>query len=319
MRMIGHFDLFDKCNISSYYFVMRINFDFADLEAFLAVADLGSFQRAANVLNLSQPALTRRIQRLEASLGVSLFDRTTRSLKLTLAAKRLRGRAQAMVDDAAEAMLAIQDETARFEHERNAIVSVALIPSATQTMMTRAIQTFRQRGHSARLRLLDRSANHVAEAVADGEADFGISSIPALEPNIGFEAIMDDRFVLAIRRDHPLSTSETVRWRSLQGLPLIVPMKGTGNRMVIDEALAKARQDLDWTFEVERSTTALCLVEAGIGLAVLPKTAIAARPDAPVVARPLSAPSVSRTIGIVRRTGQQLSKPAEAFIDILCK
>lgn len=296
---------------------MRINFEFSDLEAFLAVADLSSFQRAAEQLNISQPALTRRIQKLEASLGVRLFDRTTRSLKPTLAAKRLSGRARAMVDDAAEAILALQDETARFEHERNAIVSVALVPSATQKVLTKAIKEFRRRGHTARIRILDRLANDVAEAVAQGEADFGVSSIPELEPNISFQAIADDRFVLAFRRDHPLAKQAEVRWDSLKDLPLIVAMKGTGNRMVVDEALARARQTLGWLYEVRRTTTALCLAEAGIGVAVLPETAIPGDPESLIVSCSLIAPTVSRTIGIVRRSAQPLPKPAEAMISIL--
>ncbi len=317
--MIRRVCLFENCNFFIYYCVMRITFEFSDLEAFLAVADLGSFQRAAEQLNLSQPALTRRIQKLEASLGAKLFDRTTRSLSLTLAAKRLRSRAQAMVDDAAEAIMALQDETARFEYERNAIVTVALVPSATQQILTGAIKEFRRRGHSARIRILDQSANDVAEAVAQGEADFGISSIPALEPNISFQPIADDRFVLAFRRDHPLAEQAEVHWKSLKGLPLIVAMKGTGNRMVVDEALARARQDLSWSYEVRRSTTALCLAEAGIGVAVLPETATRGDPESLIVSRPLIAPSVSRTIGTVRRVAQRLPKSAEALIDILAE
>lgn len=296
---------------------MRINFDFADLEAFLAIADLGSFQRAAEQLNISQPALTRRIQKLEASLDVTLFDRTTRSLKLTLAAKRLRGRAQAMVDDAAEATLALRDETARFESQRNAIVSVALVPSATQRILTRAIKEFRRRGNTARIRILDRLANDVGEAVAQGDADFGVSSIPALEPNIEFETMSDDDFVLAVSRDHPLAVRTSVRWDELQDADLIAPMKGTGNRMLIDEALARSRRGLTWTYEVRRTTTALSLVEAGIGVAVLPGSSVSGESSAPVVACDLVAPSVSRSIGLVRRTGQSLSRPAEALIEIL--
>ena len=86
---------------------MRINFDFTDLSTFLAVADLGSFQRAADSLHLSQSAVTRRIQKLEESLGVSLFERTTRSLKLTLAARLFRDRAKAILDNAEEAIIAV--------------------------------------------------------------------------------------------------------------------------------------------------------------------------------------------------------------------
>lgn len=296
---------------------MRINFEFSDLEAFVAVAELGSFQRAAERLNVSQSALTRRIQKLETTLGVSLFDRTTRSVKLTLAAKSLRSRAQAMLDDAAETMLALQDETAQFEHQRNAIVTIALVPSATHRILPKAIKGFREAGNTARIRIHDRLANDVAEAVANGDADFGVCSIPSMEPNLGFELLANDRFVLAMRKDHPLAEADRVRWKDLQDADLVLPMKTTGNRMLIDEALARTRQTAPWAYEVRRTTTALCLVEAGIGVAVLPETAIPDEANAIVTARALVGPAVNRAIGVLRNTGRSLTPAAEAMIAIL--
>ena len=85
----------------------------------------------------------------------------------------------------------------------------------------------------------------------------------------------------------------------------------------IDEALARARRTLRWSYEVRRSTTALSLAEAGLGVAVLPEAAVPEGPDTPIVSRPLIELSVSRTIGLVRRTAQPLPKPTEALIEIL--
>jgi DNA-binding transcriptional LysR family regulator len=296
---------------------MRINFELSDLEAFLAVADLRSFQRAAEQLNVSQPALTRRIQKLETSLAVTLFDRTTRSVKLTLAGKSLRGRAQAMLDDALETMLALQDETARFEHQRNAIVTIAVVPSATHRILPKAIRMFREAGNTARIRIHDRLANDVAEAVANGDADFGVCSIPSMEPNLDFELLANDRFVLTMRRDHPLAAADRVRWKDIADEKVVLPMKTTGNRMLIDEALARSRQTAPWAYEVRRTTTALGLVEAGIGVAVLPETAIPDDPDAVVISRPLIGPTVTRAIGVLRSVGRTLTPPAEAMIGFL--
>lgn len=296
---------------------MRISFELVDLEAFLAIAELGSFQRAAERLNVSQPALTRRIQKLETSLGVTLFDRTTRSVKLTLAAKSLRGRAQSMLDDAMETMLALQDESARFEHQRNAMVTIAVVPSATHRILPNAIKMFREAGNTARIRIHDRLANDVAEAVANGDADFGVCSIPSMEPNLDFELLTNDRFVLAMRRDHPLADAERIRWKDIADEKVVLPMKTTGNRMLIDEALARSRQTAPWAYEVRRTTTALGLVEADIGVAVLPETAIPDGPDAVVICRPLIGPTVTRAIGVLRSTGRSLTPPAEAMIDLL--
>jgi len=298
---------------------MRISFDFADLESFLAVAELGSFQAAAGSLSVSQPTLTRRIQKLERSLGVVLIARTTRSSRLTLAGKGFRGRAQSMLDSAREALLALRDETSGAEHHREALVTVAAIPTATPRILPRAIAAFRAAGHTARIRLLDTDANRVAELVATGEADFGVSFIPAEEPGLVFEPLLDDRFVLAMRRGDRLSRRSEVAWSEVDPSRFIVPMKGTGNRMLIDEALARAQQTLRWAYEVGRSTTHLSLVESGIGIAALPESAIPAGARSPVLAIPLVDPVVSRAVGTVRRASHVPARSARMLYDILAR
>lgn len=293
---------------------MRIDFDFADLEAFLAVAESGTFHGAAETLGLSQPTLTRRVQKLERAVGAALLERTTRSTRLTLAGKGFRGRAQAMVDGARESLLALRGEPA---DASRVVVTVAAIPTATPRIVPRAIRAYRDAGHTARLRLLDSDANQVAEHVASGEADFGVSFIPTDEPGLEFEPLLDDRFVLAMRADDPLAGRREIRWREVDPARFIVPVKGTGNRLLIDEALARAGERLRWAYEVGRSTTHLGLVESGIGVAALPGSAISAAPGDAVTARALVEPVISRAVGVVRHGGRALSPAARAFLDAL--
>jgi DNA-binding transcriptional LysR family regulator len=293
---------------------MRINFDFADLEAFIAVAASGSFQLASEKLNVSQSAITRRVQKLEASLGVSLFDRSTRSVKLTLTGKRLQLRAQAMIDDAVETALSLGDDSARFEYQRNAIVTVALVPSIIYNILPQAIKQFRNAGHSARIRVVDRLAYDVTESVAQGEADFGISSISAFEPDMSFETLVDDRIILCLHKDDPLAGRNEISWQELTRPDFIIPMKGTGNRMLIDEAMARSRQSPNWSYEVRRTATALEMVKAGIGVAALPQSAVPKTANSEIKALPLVSPSVGRSIGIVLRNTPKLSSPASAFL-----
>ncbi len=297
---------------------MRIRFDFIDLESFLTVAETGSFHRAAEALNVSQPTLTRRIQRLERALGAPLLERTTRSSRLTLAGKGFRSRAEAMLESAREALLAIHDGAAEAERRRLAVVTVAAIPTATPWILPRAIRAFREADRDARIRLLDGDANQVAEQVAAGEADFGISFIPVEAPGLTFEPLLDDRFVLATRSDDPLAGRDAIAWAELDASRLIVPAKGTGNRMLIDEALASARLSLRWAYEVGRSTTHLGLVEAGIGVAPLPESAIP-HGSGGVVATPLVEPTISRAVGTLRRPGQSLAPAAQALLDALTR
>jgi len=296
---------------------MRINFDFGDLEAFLAVAETNSFQHAADRLNISQSAITRRIQKLESSLQITLFERTTRSLKLTLEAKVFLPRAQAMLDEANEAVHALSDNATRFEHQRNSIISIAVIPTATHQILPQAIQKFRAQGYRSRINILDLFANDVAEVVAQGEADFGISFMGTEEPGLEFESLHEDSFVLAMQQDHPLAQEKQINWQDISIHALVVPWKGTGNRMLIDNEMARHRQTLDWTYQVHHSSTALGLVETGVALAILPLSAVPDREGSRIVSRPLVRPEITRVIGTVRRTATKLTPPAEAFYHLL--
>jgi DNA-binding transcriptional LysR family regulator len=280
---------------------MRINYDFSDLEAFLAVKETGSFHLAADKLNLSQSAVTRRVQKLEAALDSVLFERTTRAVKPTLAAKRLQARAEAILDDANETTRAMRDESVALSHQRGAVVTVATIPTIVTRVLSPALGAFREAGQKARLRLLDGSANDVAEAVAAGEADFGLCSIPMLEPTTEFEPLFDDQIVLAVPKRHDLDDRADVSWSELNDMPLILPARGTGNRLLIDEAMARARLPLHWTYEVGRSTTAIDLVQGGVGMALLPQSAI---DTDRVGVCTLASPTISRPIGLLSRLGQ---------------
>ncbi len=292
---------------------MRINYEFSDLEAFIAVKETGSFHLAAERLNLSQSAISRRIQKLETALGTELFERTTREVRPTLAAKRLQSRAEVILDSAMETTLAMRDESIAFEHQRNMVITVAVIPTVVSFLMTRAIERLRAQGHSARIRFLDHTANAVAEAVAIGDADFGIGSIPELEPSTQFEHLFDDQIVLVLRKDHPLNTRQKLNWSDLAGDDLIVPARGTGNRLLIDEAMARSSLPLHWTYEVRRSTTALELVLAGIGLALLPKSTVSKNQNNAITIKSIANPAIIRPVGFLTRVGQ---KPTSAELTL---
>lgn len=280
---------------------MRIKFDFTDLEAFLVLLEAGSFIAAARHLGTSQSALTRRIRKLEDGLGTALFDRTTRSVKPTLAAKRLRARAQGMLDDAREATREVHDATAHFAFQNKAIVTVAAVPSAIPRVLIPAIGLFGAGPGGARVRILDMLANEVAEAVAEGVADFGVSSLPALDAQVVFDPLFEDKVVLTMPRDHSLATGGPIRWAVLYGQRLILPIQGSGNRALIDRALAPSNLSLFWIYEVPRTSTALELVRAGLGIAPLPLSAVPIADKAGLAVCELIEPVVSRQIGLIER------------------
>lgn len=296
---------------------MRINLDIFDLEIFLAVKETGSFHQAAEQLGLSQSAVTRRIKKLEDELQSVLFERTTRAVHPTLAAKRLEARAESIVADVRETALAMRDASVAHAYQRNALVTVALVPTILSKLMIKAIDHLRQQGQAPRIRLLDLSANEVAEAVSKGEADFGISSLPSLEPNIDFEPLVADRIALAMPLSHPLAGREVIRWADLEGEDLIVPARGMGNRLLIDEAFASQRVALGWTYEVNRTTSALEMVAHGIGLALVPQSAAETAQSFGVQMRAMADTVISRPIGLITRSGQRQTDAASALMQAL--
>ena len=163
------------------------------------------------------------------------------------------------------------------------------------------------------------AANEVSEAVAEGEADFGICSISALDQNTDFEVLFDDPMVLVMAAEHPLAEKDMLSFEDLEHLPLILPARKTGNRAVIDEAAARARYALNWTFETGRSETALDLASGGVGVAILPLSAVQGLVNERITWRAIDDPSLARPVGLLSRLGQADSPEVSALKEALRK
>lgn len=290
---------------------MRINL--ADLQAFVGVAELGSFRAAADSVNVSQPALSRRIEKLEDALGVRLFDRTTRRVSLTAIGRDFSRKARSLLDELESSLLAIRDVAATQAGE----VTVACVPSAVYYYLPEVIRRYHERFPRIRVRIIDEAANTVLASVIRGEADFGVNFIGTQEPEIDFQPILKERFVAACRRDHPLARKKQVTWAELGGYDYMTVSKSSGNRLLIDLALADRRERPKWFYEVRHVATLLGLVEAGLGVAAVPQLAMPQKRHATLVAVPIIEPSVNRTLGLIRRHGRTLAPAAQALYALM--
>lgn len=292
---------------------MRINCEILDLRAFLAVVELESFNRAAEALHLSQPALSRRIQKLESSIGAALLERTTRHVSPTALGLELMPLVRRMLEEFDGSLFAARDRGPR----RNELVTIACLPTAAFYFLPTVIKQFNRDYPDIRFRILDLTATEGLQAVLRGEVEFGINFMGTTDPDLIFDRIAEDPFVLAIRRDHPLAEKDEVRWEDLLPYRLITVHRSSGNRTMLDATLARANIELQWSYEVTHLSTSLGLVEAGLGISVLPRTATPGQDHPFIVTRPLLNPQISRTIGVVRRRGATLSPAAEHFRSML--
>jgi len=211
----------------------------------------------------------------------------------------------------------MSDTDQKSTDEADETVTVASIPTATHSILPRAIAAFRKANHTGRIRISDLSASEVLDAIGSGEVDFGINFVGAQDQNFEFQPLAEDRFALAMRQDDPLSEKTAIKWTDVDPTRFIAVWKGSGNRMLIDNALARARISMDWAYEARHLSTALALVEAGVGVSALPLSAIPDSAQSMIVARPLVEPEIVRTIGLVRRADTTLSPTAEKLFATL--
>ncbi len=286
-----------------------INFDLTDLQAFRAVVELGSFRKAADAISISQPALSRRIDKLEEALGVRLFERTTRSVTLTTVGRVFAPSAEQLLDDLDVALLGIRDvSSSRLGH-----VTIACVPSVAYYFLPNVIASYHRRFPRIRVKLLDAGANEVLSAVISGEADFGVSFMGSQEPEIDFKLLLQERFVAACRRDHPLARKKRVTWNELYEYEYVSVDKTSGNRLLLDQALTTVAPRAPSVCETRHVTTLLGLIEAGLGVAAVPSMAMPGHDHPLLTSVPLVEPVVKRRVGIVKRRGRPLTPAAEEF------
>jgi DNA-binding transcriptional LysR family regulator len=286
----------------------RINFDLQQLQAFVAVAERGSFRAAAEQIHLSAPALSRRIDKLETILGARLFNRTTRAVELTSMGRVFLERARAALDDLEFAILGISDIAA----SSSGRVTVACVPSAAIHFLPSVLGSFTEHYPLIRVRVIDEAADQVLASVVSGESDFGISFLGQQVPGLDIEPIHTDPFVLAMRREHPLAQRASLAWSELGEERLLTAARSSGNRQLLDDAMARAGVNPVYRFEVNHMATLLGMVEAGLGVAAVPRLALSESHPA-LVGVALHGPAVSRVLGLTTRQGASLRAPAKMF------
>jgi DNA-binding transcriptional LysR family regulator len=293
--------------------MIPLNCELLDLRALVAIADGKSFLRAAEQLNLSQPALSRRVQKLEATVGTPLLERTTRSVRLTPAGQEVVPLVRRLLEEMDGSLLGMM---ALGERQAGRL-TVASIPSATVRFLPDVLEQFAQEYRNVRVRVLDLSATECAEAVRTGEAEFGITLPVTSDGDLVFEPLTDDPYGLVCRKDDPLADIPGPSWQDLVGLRLVTVHMGSGNRTALEAGLARAGVELRWFYEVTRLTSALALVQAGLGPSVLPQLACQGPDARDLVWRPLKGAEVTRTIGVLRRSSAPLSPTASRLMALL--
>jgi len=283
-----------------------MNISLRQLRTFLAVAKHHSFSRAGDAIGLSQPAVSHALRELEGELGLKLFDRTTREVTLTEAGHGLAGSLERLLDELEECLT----ETRQLGETRQGRVRVAASPTISANLMPACIARAAERYPKLSLMLRDQVQQLVLASVRNGEVDFGVIIDPLGADDLVCETILQEPFCLVCRADHRFAAADTVAWTELAGEPLVLLDYASGSRPLIDRAMAEQGVKAQVAQELGHSTTVYRMVEAGIGISVLPILALPLPEASDLVVRPL-APSVERSLMLVRRKNRSLSPLAE--------
>lgn len=277
------------------------------LLGFMTVAEVGSVHGAARRLNISQTALTRRLQRLEDEMGTPLFVRTGRRLSLSAHGTRLFVRTRPHL----EALLAALHEMKEEAQSGNASVSFGCLPSVSRILLPEVVATFLRKRPDTRLKVYDSAATQVIGRVIERTADFGVSLLGMVPSELSQEYLGEDPLVLFVHADHPFAKLGSVTWRDLIGERLIAGGGPSGNRSLMESVRAHIGIDLDWAHEVQHIPTAIEWTGAGIALTIAPRLMVGDRLPANVRSVEIVSPQISRTIGILCRAGERLSPDAD--------
>jgi len=286
-----------------------MNLSFRDLEACLAVADLQNFSRAAQRCHLSQSAFSTRIAAIEGELGARLFDRTTRAVELTKEGALFIASARRLVGDFSELVEDFQQHTSR----RKGRVAIAALPSIASAWLPAVLADFQARHPGIALTLHDVVSDACIARVRDGSVDFAVASQPAAGEEMEAKLLSEDNFCLVCRRDHPLAAKSGLKPRHLAGHPFISLTRDSSVRQNLERALHPVK--LQNVMELEHLATVAGMVQAGLGITVVPELTLFQFTRPGLVVRPLKIPGLSRSIYVVRRRGKTLSAAASAMYD----
>ncbi len=284
--------------------------DFDALQAFLAVADSGSFSQAAKQIFITQPAISKRISILEQELGTKLFDRIGRQIRLTPAGSALLPQARSILEEVKEAKRKI----ATLSGEVSGPLRLGTSYHVGLHRLPPALRQFYELHPKVQLDLRFMDSEAACLAVEQGELDLAVVTLPGdPHPRLHTEKIWDDPFEIVAPNGHPLTQEAGLKMQALVEHPAILPVPGTTTREIILQALAPVRDRLQIGLETNYLDLIKMLVSIGLGWSALPHTLI----DGDLKVVHIEDVRIARTLGVVTHAARTLSNAANTMIKVI--
>lgn len=274
-----------------------------------AIAETGSFSRAAERCQVAQPSLSQQVSKLEAELGVRLFDRLARSVRLTDAGRTFLPHARTILR---ETELARSEVEGRRRDERGTVV-VGVIPTIAPYYLPQRVTAFSRRFPEATLRVMEETTPVLVENLRSLAIDIAILSLPLRHGDFETVALLTERLYAALPRDHPRAGASGIALRELRGERFVMLRDSHCFREISLAACHRAHLDPHIAFESNQIGSLLGMVAAGVGVCLIPEMAIDRNAGCRYVR--ISDPKAVRVIAAARLKGRSFSRVQEAFVE----
>ncbi|MFZ3598353.1 LysR family transcriptional regulator [Streptomyces sp. BH104] len=250
--------------------------DLRQLEYFVAVAEERNFTRAAERVHISQSGVSAQIRQLERELGADLFDRSSRTVTLTVAGKAALEHARATLAAAGTIGRAVAEVSELIRGR----LTVGMVIGCTVTPLFDALAAFHEAHPGVELSLLEDGSDRLVEGVRAGDLDLALIGAAHSTPD-GLDSltIIDERLVVAVPAGHPLAKRRRVALGDLMAHPIVCMPPGTGLRTVFDRACAAQGLHPTIALEASAADSIAALADRGLGVAVLSESMATAYGD----------------------------------------
>ncbi|MDJ0832616.1 MAG: LysR family transcriptional regulator [Gammaproteobacteria bacterium] len=281
--------------------------DTANLQAFIKVAETGSFSVAAQQLFITQPAVSKRIKQLEQQLDSKLVDRKGKQLHLTQTGQALLPRAR----DILNRMQSAHQQIADMEGSPMGTLSMATSHHVGLHRLPPILRAFNARYAEVELDLHFMDSEQACELIERNELDLAVVTLPLQDnPKLDFIRVWDDPLVICAASDHPLTGEPQPTLQDLIRHPAVLPSHGTFTREAIERELGEAMADLSINLETNYLETIKMMVSVGLGWSILPESML----DAGLARLDIAGFHASRQLGIVLNINRSHSKALQAML-----
>jgi len=290
--------------------------DISSYRAFLTVAELGTFSKAAEALYITQPAISKRIALLEDQLGSQLFDRIGKRVVLNEAGKTLQPIANRIVQDMKESKRVIENLNGQVSGSLSLVTSHHI----GLRRLPDTLKKFAEQHPQVRLELEFMDSEDACHQIENGNFELGVITLPSrYSKRLLLQPLWKDPLAIVVSKEHALveltrsTENNEIDISELANHSAILPAKGTYTRSVIEQPVIQKQRSIDVILETNYLETIRMMVSIGLGWSALP----AAMLDDDLVSIKVKGLHIERTLGIVQHANRSLSNAGNAFIELL--